>query len=199
MKQIGPVSIVDEDFRRRAQLSFSLARRGIHTEPHENLSELLASEPSRGIILIHDEDDLIENLARLTRLQDVRLPVIAYSSDLNPARVVSAVRNGVADYLSWPLDAEAVVAAISGLQQIPQSTHYSMPLAIDDTNGTPLTRREREVLAAAAQGLPNKLIGKKLHISHRTVEVHRYRALKKIGAKNVSDAVRSMFGISFVA
>lgn len=199
MKNIVPVTIVDQNFRRRAQLSYSLSQSGIHAEPYEHLSELFAAKPNCGLILIYDDQNLVVSLTRLMSLQDYRIPVIAYNIAPSPVQIVAAVRNGVADYLAWPFDAEAVVAAFSRIQDCPPLTDIRLPIVDTEFNSAPLTPREREVLAAAAEGLPNKLIGKKLKISYRTVEVHRYRALKKIGARNVSEAVRSMFGISFVA
>ncbi|MGI4809974.1 MAG: AroM family protein [Janthinobacterium lividum] len=53
-----------------------------------------------------------------------------------------------------------------------------------------LTRREREVLAAALAGCSNKQIGHTLGISHRTVEVHRGRGLAKLHATSPADLIR---------
>jgi protein AroM len=53
-----------------------------------------------------------------------------------------------------------------------------------------LTRREREVLALMLDGLANKAIGRTLGISHRTVEIHRARAMIKLGASSVTELIR---------
>jgi two-component system response regulator FixJ len=53
-----------------------------------------------------------------------------------------------------------------------------------------LTPREREVLEAIIAGASNKVAGRKLRISPRTVEVHRARIIDKLGAKNTADLVR---------
>ena len=53
-----------------------------------------------------------------------------------------------------------------------------------------LTRREREVLSGVASGLSNRLIGEKLSISPRTVEIHRANMLNKLGARHTSEAIR---------
>ncbi|WP_340050773.1 LuxR C-terminal-related transcriptional regulator [Pseudomonas proteolytica] len=52
-----------------------------------------------------------------------------------------------------------------------------------------LTRREREISAYIVNGLTCKEIGRKLNISHRTVEVHRARLMKKLQAKNSAELV----------
>jgi RNA polymerase sigma factor (sigma-70 family) len=52
-----------------------------------------------------------------------------------------------------------------------------------------LTPREREISAHIVNGLTCKEIGRKLDISHRTVEVHRARLMKKLQAKNSAELV----------
>jgi DNA-binding NarL/FixJ family response regulator len=49
-----------------------------------------------------------------------------------------------------------------------------------------LTNREQDVLAAILCGMTNKEIGRELGISHRTVEVHRARLMRKLGASTLS-------------
>ena len=58
-------------------------------------------------------------------------------------------------------------------------------------DGAPLlTPREREVLLAVAGGATNKEIADQLGLSTRTVDHHRERLMRKVGAKNVADLVR---------
>lgn len=60
-----------------------------------------------------------------------------------------------------------------------------------------LTPREREVAAhLTAGGRTSKEIGKALGISHRTVEFHRARLMRKYGAASLSDLVRRLMGTS---
>jgi two-component system response regulator DctR len=47
-----------------------------------------------------------------------------------------------------------------------------------------LTEREREVMHCVVEGLPNKLIADQLHISVRTVEVHRARVFEKMAVRS---------------
>jgi len=49
-----------------------------------------------------------------------------------------------------------------------------------------LTKREREIVKLVVQGFPNKKIGLKLGISHRTVEKHRSSAMSKLGVFTIS-------------
>jgi|SRR5262245_4474604 len=54
----------------------------------------------------------------------------------------------------------------------------------------PLTPREVEVLELLAEGLPNKAIADRLHISDQTVKFHVSSISGKLGAANRTDAVR---------
>lgn len=49
-----------------------------------------------------------------------------------------------------------------------------------------LTHRELEVVGGLVRGLTNKQIGQELGISHRTVEIHRSRLMRKLGAATLA-------------
>lgn len=55
--------------------------------------------------------------------------------------------------------------------------------------GTPLTPRERAILARVATGATSREIGSALGISERTVEVHRRNLLKKLGVRRSAGLV----------
>jgi DNA-binding NarL/FixJ family response regulator len=55
----------------------------------------------------------------------------------------------------------------------------------------PLTRREREVLSLISEGCSNKEGALRMRISPRTFESHRAEAMRKLGARNTADLVRT--------
>ena len=76
-------------------------------------------------------------------------------------------------------------------QQSLDNDEMSVADGQSEANGVDaLTPREREVLEAIIAGASNKVAGRKLRISPRTVEVHRARIMDKLGAKNAADLVR---------
>ena len=76
-------------------------------------------------------------------------------------------------------------------QQLLNNSAMSVADDQAEANGVDaLTPREREVLEAIIAGASNKVAGRKLRISPRTVEVHRARIIDKLGAKNTADLVR---------
>ena len=55
--------------------------------------------------------------------------------------------------------------------------------------GKPLTRREAEILPLIVSGKTNKEIARRLCRTERTVEYHRNRLMRKVGAHNAADLV----------
>jgi DNA-binding NarL/FixJ family response regulator len=60
-----------------------------------------------------------------------------------------------------------------------------------DAGQKPLTRREREVLGLISEGRSNKQGALQMNISPRTFESHRAEAMRKLGARNTAELVRS--------
>lgn len=54
-----------------------------------------------------------------------------------------------------------------------------------------LTKRECEVLSLVSQGYSNKQGAVRMRISPRTFESHRAEAMRKLGARNTADLVRT--------
>jgi|SoiMethySBSTD1v2_1073268.scaffolds.fasta_scaffold01688_31 DNA-binding NarL/FixJ family response regulator len=63
----------------------------------------------------------------------------------------------------------------------------------------PLTPREIQVLELVAEGLPNKLIAKRLEISDQTVKFHVASICGKLGAANRTEAVRKAIRNGLIA
>ncbi|ANH08174.1 hypothetical protein shn_29070 (plasmid) [Shinella sp. HZN7] len=59
-----------------------------------------------------------------------------------------------------------------------------------------LTPRECDVMALVLEGDSNKVIARRLNISHRTVDIHRARGMSKLGAKSVADLIRRAIMLS---
>ncbi len=81
---------------------------------------------------------------------------------------------------------------LAGRPMLAEVTAQPEPPLIDRLPGASerLTPRERDVLAAVLDGEGNKAIGRRLGISHRTVEIHRARALGKFNASSPTALIR---------
>jgi FixJ family two-component response regulator len=191
MNRRTSILLVDGDFRRRAAISHCLAGSQLHVEPFEDTSELVSRWPREGLLLVHDNDDAIARLLEHMGRSGDWLPIIAFAENPSIRRIVEAVLQGAVDYLVWPFEeadlAESVKVAEGRAQSVAGS---KLREAVARSRVERLTRREREVLTGVAGGLSNRLIGEKLNISPRTVEIHRANMLSKMGANHTSEAIR---------
>ncbi len=99
----------------------------------------------------------------------------AQSTDL--LKALHAVAGGQ-HYLSPPLSERAI--------EVYARKAGSATLDLFET----LTKREREVLQLAAEGLSQNEIAQRLAISPRTSETHRANLMRKLGLQNQTDLVR---------
>jgi len=61
-----------------------------------------------------------------------------------------------------------------------------------------LTKREAEILKLIVAGKTNKKIAQKLYRTERTVEYHRHRLMRKLGAKTAADLVKRAITLGIV-
>ena len=71
-------------------------------------------------------------------------------------------------------------------------------LAFDIGNDVPLTKREGEILRLIVSGQTNKQIARHLSRSERTVEYHRNRLMRKVGAHNAAQLVKGAMVMGLV-
>jgi DNA-binding NarL/FixJ family response regulator len=55
---------------------------------------------------------------------------------------------------------------------------------------TALTPRQKQILRLVAEGLTNREIAQRFGISVRTVEVHRFNLMRRLGVRNVAQLIR---------
>ena len=191
MEQAYSIVLVDCDSRRRAAISHSLAGTSIHVEPFESVAEMLPRWPRGVVALVADEGETIQTMIAAMTDNGHWLPLVAYGHDPVVPRVVRAVLAGALDYLDWPISVADVRTAILLAEQSGAAVgNARLREAMARSRMQKLTRREREVLSGVADGLSNRLIGARLDISPRTVEIHRANMLTKMGASHTSEAIR---------
>jgi two-component system response regulator DctR len=113
------------------------------------------------------------------------LPVIFLTGHGDVPTAVAAVKRGAFDFVEKPFSNNALVdrveqaLAASAQALLQRRQHRERALRLAE-----LTERERDVMALVVEGRPNKLIADALHISVRTVEVHRAHIFEKMGVKS---------------
>ncbi len=190
-KAAHTIALVDADFRRRAALAHCLGGTALHVEPFETIDELTRHWPSGGILLVHDQGPAIADLFATMTVTGRWLPVVGFAEAADPQHISDAMFEGAVDYMCWPFDAEQLAETVArAVDRAELAGSARLREAMARSRIERLTRREREVLAGVADGLSNRLIGQKLDISPRTVEIHRANMLNKMGASHTSEAIR---------
>lgn len=128
------------------------------------------------------QDYLIKN--------DIHIPIIFITGHGDVPTAVRAIKSGAYDFLEKPFDNTELLKSIKNAIQLDKDTRYQSALQRDlQSRYATLTDRERQVMALVADGHSNKVIATKLHISHRTVEIHRRRVMKKMQAGSVPELI----------
>jgi PAS domain S-box-containing protein len=97
------------------------------------------------------------------------------------------------------LDGTLFWCHVSGRALDPAQPHAAGIWAFEDLSAkrvleVPFTPREREIAALLVEGLTSKLIGRRLGISPRTVDVYRARLMRKHGAATTAELVHRLMG-----
>jgi two-component system nitrate/nitrite response regulator NarL len=169
-----------------------------------------ASNGEQGIELAESLDpDLIlldlnmpgmNGLETLDKLREKSLSgrVVVFSVSNHEEDVVTALKRGADGYLLKDMEPEDLLKALqqAAAGEMVLSEALTPVLAASlranratsDRDVSQLTPRERDILKLIAQGLPNKMIARRLDITESTVKVHVKHMLKKMKLKSRVEA-----------
>jgi len=122
--------------------------------------------------------------AKLNQLDSV-IPIIFITAYKDITVVRDAFRGGAFDLISKPFHEQNLLDTINqALSMDAKNRVAATEKEIFKKKAKGLTAREQEVLSLLVGGMTNKDVAEYLKISPRTVEVHRQRALIKIGTRS---------------
>ncbi|WP_374563801.1 response regulator transcription factor [Nitrosomonas sp.] len=195
MMQEPVVYIVDDDAAVRDSLTLMIEQAGMAVQSFENARMFLnACHPDLfGCIIIDVRMPGMDGLQLQEELawRKISLPVIFLTGHGDIPMSVRAIKGGAVDFLTKPVIREKLLICV-------RTAFAEARKHISDVTGhqeirsclIKLTRREREVMLLAVQGLANKEIASCLGISHRTVEIHKSKIMQKTGAGNLLELAR---------
>lgn len=140
--------------------------------------------------------DALESL----RQQGVDIPVVFLTMHSQPGYARRALQAGAAGYVLKLAAPEELVQAIHAALGGGTFVSPALARALFETTGdgsadvgdrvTALTQHQREILRLLADGLSAKEVAKRLDISPRTVESHKYQIMESLGAASSAELVR---------
>lgn len=166
---------------------------GVAADGEEAVALTIAERPDVVVMDIEmPRVDGIEATRRIRRDYPAAAVLVLTSFSDRP-RILGALEAGACGYLlkDVPADqiAEAIRAAARGespLDPRAASTLLAVRAEPDPLSG--LSQREQEVLGLLVEGLPNKLIARRLEISEKTVKSHLTSVFRAIGVTDRTQA-----------
>jgi DNA-binding NarL/FixJ family response regulator len=151
----------------------------------------------------------MDGLSGLTRFMD-RFPaarVVLLSAFGAPDTVLAAIKAGAAGFIPKTMGGRGFVNALrlimSGEVYVPGNTLLEVgeqlppapAIPVPDPPGDGFNGRERDIMGLLVDGLPNKMIARRLGLQEPTVKACLRGLYRKIGAANRAQAVRLILGL----
>jgi DNA-binding NarL/FixJ family response regulator len=152
-----------------------------------------AVELSPDVILLDLLMPGVGGIEALGRLRDAgsTARVLVITSFTDPAVSVPAVRAGAAGVIFKdvePRDLASAIRSVRAGHTLLQPDVAAALMAPDPAAASPLTARERDVLAEITQGRSNREIARALSLSEKTVKTHVSNVLMKLGVADRTQA-----------
>ena len=181
------IRLVDDEPDVRAALSLMLEIEGWRCVSYASAREFLVENmDSPGCLVLDVRMPGMSGLELQQAMEErgIELPVIFLTGHGDIDMAVMALHEGAADFIQKPVDNERLLAVIASTAF--ESLSGAGAVLDGETakaRCAELTNRERDIARLVAEGLTNRLIGERLSIAVRTVEVHRASALRKLGVR----------------
>lgn len=188
------IHLVDDEEPVRDALTFLLRSHGLEVQSYASGPEFLsvvADATTRGCIVL---DVRMEPMSGLQvhdalRQRGVQLPVLFLTGHGDIPMAVEVLQKGAVDFLEKPFSGDHLVQRVKRALDLESQAYAQRAQHLAEADRLHhLTERERTVLQLVTAGKLNKVIADELCVSMRTVEVHRARALEKLGVRSSAEA-----------
>jgi FixJ family two-component response regulator len=127
-------------------------------------------------------------LQRVLRERDVALQVIIITGHGDVPMAVRALKSGAADFIEKPFNEQDLLDRVQRcLKEDHELWHSRQVLDEAAARFESLTPREQAVMELIAAGNHTKKIAAQLDIQDRTVDVHRFNIMRKVGVRTLAE------------
>jgi FixJ family two-component response regulator len=188
------IYLIDQDPTITAEISACFSTSGVKVVTFTSATEYLGfdgKETAACLVLRTHLPDISGFELQLHLAEKANPPVIFISDHCDIASIVRAMKAGAIEFLTKPVDLQALVAAVqAAIAQDRKQRRKKAELADLQERFSLLTPREREVLPLVVGGLLNKQAASVLGISEVTLQIHRSQVMRKTRAESFADLVR---------
>jgi two-component system response regulator FixJ len=189
------VYVVDDHPEMCRSLDALLSSYGFDVTCFTNPLTFLASrkELRPGVVLLDLRMPEMNGLEVLAAIESdlTRLPTVVITAHGEIDAAVKAIKLGAKDFIQKPFREKALLDVIQHAMDHVDAENEKPHQFLDD-----LSPRELEVVLGLSRGTPNKVLAHQLGISVRTVEMHRARAMQRLGCQTFADLLRRVFRAS---
>lgn len=198
------VHVVDDDPQVAKALARLLREHGFRAVVFESAEAFLAQCDASvpGCLVLDVNLPGLDGLALQRRLTErgPAWPIIFMTGHGDIPMSVQAVKAGAVDFLTKPVPAEVLLAAVrAGMAQDARSREAQAEIAGLWKRHASLTAREREVLAGLVAGKLNKQIAADLGIVEPTVKFHRARIMERMQANTIAELMHLVARLELAA
>lgn len=191
------IFLVDDDDAVRNSLCLLITTYGLYVESFASAEGFLEAwhPETAGCLVLDIRMAGISGLALqdLLNQRHINIPIVFITGHGDISACRRAFQNGAVDFLTKPVDELSLMQSIRlGISQDIKRRSTQTEAANLRDKVAQLSEREREVLELMLEGLPNKLIARRLDLSTRTVESHRARLFNKLQAESLAQLIRRM-------
>ena len=188
------VYIVDDDVIATAAMRKVVEGGGYKVNTYPNALEFLQaySPQQRGCLLLDLRMPDISGLELQQELakREATMPIIFVTGCGDIQSAVRAMKAEALDFLIKPVNTELLIETIHhALKQDAATRERRTRTHEIREREQRLTRREREVMGLVVAGQSTKEVAQTLGISPNTVEIHRYKIMRKMQAGSVAELV----------
>ena len=183
----GRVVVIDDDPFIRETVTSALEPLGMGVISHAGAAAFLAAAPPQrpACLLVDMRMPQMSGLALMRRLTGDAPPAVMITGFADVPLAVETFRSGAFDFLEKPFSINNLIETVErALAEDRRRMSAATETAQTDALLSRLSDREREVLDLLVEGLTSKEVGRRLDISHRTVERHRERIFERTGVRN---------------
>lgn len=192
MSDVALIHVVDDDESQRIALLRLLGAAGFETRGYgctgEFLLQPLPDRPACLLLDMHLPGPSGLELQAALQLRGCTLPVVFLTGYGDVASSVQAMKAGAVDFLSKPIERDALLDAIGRALARDRALRAAGREAADlRSRFAALTTREREVFDGVVAGKLNKQIAEAMGIAERTVKLQRAQMMRKLGAGSAAE------------